>query len=140
MREVGHRMQPLGIRLKLLESIADLLDHLIKRVQSQMWQLREKQFLPEIFHWVQFWTVILRCISAVQKRIIASTAVHLLKRTKPAGARRGKSRGFWRVHSSGPGQQSMPPCWSRRIVAQYLCGHRARHIKRVSHAVPQESN
>ena len=38
-------MQPLGIRLKLLEPIADLLDHLIKHVQSQMRQLLFAQFL-----------------------------------------------------------------------------------------------
>ena len=45
MREVGQRRQSLGIRLTLLEPIADLLDHLIKRVQSQMWQLLFAQFL-----------------------------------------------------------------------------------------------
>ena len=45
MREVDQRTQPLGIRLTLLEPIADLLDHLIKRVQSQMWQLLFAQFL-----------------------------------------------------------------------------------------------
>ncbi len=45
MRGVGHRTQPLGIRLRLLEPIADLLDHLIKRVQSQIWQLLFAQFL-----------------------------------------------------------------------------------------------
>ena len=45
MREGGQRRQPLGIRLTLLEPIADLLDHLIKRVQSQMWQLLFAQFL-----------------------------------------------------------------------------------------------
>jgi hypothetical protein len=45
MREVGQRTQPLGIRLRLLEPIADLLDHLIKRVQSQMWQLLCAQLL-----------------------------------------------------------------------------------------------
>jgi hypothetical protein len=38
-------MQPLGIRLKLLEPIADLPDHLIKHVQSQMRQLLFAQFL-----------------------------------------------------------------------------------------------
>jgi hypothetical protein len=38
-------MQPLGIRLKLLEPIADLLDHLIKHVQSQMRHLLFAQFL-----------------------------------------------------------------------------------------------
>lgn len=45
MREGGQRTQPLGIRLRLLEPIADLLDHLIKRVQSQMWQRLCAQFL-----------------------------------------------------------------------------------------------
>src|SRR5258706_10433159 len=34
----------------------------------------------------------------------------------------------------------MPPCWSRRIVAQYLCGHRARRIMRTYHAVSQGRN
>ncbi len=46
MQEGGQRTQPLGIRLQLLEPIADLLDHLIKRVQSQMWHLLFAQFLP----------------------------------------------------------------------------------------------
>jgi hypothetical protein len=45
MRGVGQRTQPLGIRLTLLKPIADLLDHLIKRVQSQMWQLLFVQLL-----------------------------------------------------------------------------------------------
>ena len=45
MREGGQRRQSLGIRLTLLEPIADLLDHLIKRVQSQMWYLLFAQFL-----------------------------------------------------------------------------------------------
>jgi hypothetical protein len=35
---------------------------------------------------------------------------------------------------------SMPPCWSRRIVAQYICGHRARRIMRTYHAVSQGRN
>lgn len=38
-------MQPLGIGLTWLEPITDLLAHLIKRVQSQMWQRREKPLL-----------------------------------------------------------------------------------------------
>jgi hypothetical protein len=45
MRGVGQRTQPLGIRLRLLKPIADLLDPLIKRVQSQMWPLLFAQFL-----------------------------------------------------------------------------------------------
>ena len=45
MRGGGQRTQPLGIRLKLLEPITDLLDHLIKRVQSQMWQRLFAPFL-----------------------------------------------------------------------------------------------
>jgi len=32
-------------------------------------------------------------------------------------------------------QQSMSPCWSWRIVAQYLCGLRTRRIMRTYHAV-----
>lgn len=45
MRGGGQRTQPLGIRLTLLGPIADLLDHLIKRVQSQIGQLLFAQFL-----------------------------------------------------------------------------------------------
>ncbi len=55
-----------------------------------------------MFHWVQFWTVTLRCLSAAQKRLVANTAVRLLKRAEPAGVRRGKPRGIFRAHSSGP--------------------------------------
>jgi len=40
----------------------------------------------------------------------------------------------------GLSQKSMPPCWSRRIVAQYICGHRARRIMRTYHAVSQGRN
>ena len=40
----------------------------------------------------------------------------------------------------GLSQKSMPPCWSRRIVAQYICGHRARRIMRTYHAVSQGGN
>jgi hypothetical protein len=82
MREVGHRTQPLGIRLTLLEPIADLLDHLIKSVQSQMWQLLFAQFL------------------AIDVPL-GSVLDCLLKRAEPAGARRVKPRGFWRAHLYG---------------------------------------
>ena len=74
MRGGGQRTQPLGIRLKLLEPIADLLAHLIKRVQSQMWPRLFAPFLLEMFHWVQFWTVTLRCLSAVQESRARLTA------------------------------------------------------------------
>src|SRR6266568_1020662 len=40
----------------------------------------------------------------------------------------------------GLSQKSMPPCWSRRIVAQYIYGHRARCIMQTYHAVSQGSN
>src|SRR5258706_5747375 len=40
----------------------------------------------------------------------------------------------------GLSQKSMPPCWSRRIVAQYICGYRARRIMRIYHAVSQGRN
>jgi hypothetical protein len=39
-----------------------------------------------------------------------------------------------------PSSSPCPPCWSRRSVAQYLCGHRARRIMRTEHAVSQGSN
>ena len=74
MRGGGQRTQSLGIRLTLLKPIADLLDHLIKRVQSQMWPLLFAQVLLEMFHWVQFWTVTLRCLSAVQESRARLTA------------------------------------------------------------------
>ena len=74
MRGGGQRTQPLGIRLKLLEPITDLLAHLIKRIQSQMWPLLFAPFLLEMFHWVQFWTVTLRCLSAVQESRARLTA------------------------------------------------------------------
>jgi hypothetical protein len=80
MREVGHRTQPLGIRLTLLEPIADLLDHLIKRVQSQVWHLLFAQFLFIDVPLGSVRTVTLRCISAARSRLVASTAVRLLKR------------------------------------------------------------
>jgi hypothetical protein len=91
MREVGQRTQPLGIRLTLLEPIADLLDHLIKRVQSQMWQLLFAQFL------------------AIDGPL-GSVLDCLLKRAEPAGARAGESPaasgGLTRM---GLSQKSMPP-------------------------------
>src|SRR5260221_12131768 len=40
----------------------------------------------------------------------------------------------------GLSQKSMPPCWSRRIVAQYICGHHARRIMRTYHAVSPGRN
>lgn len=35
-------------------------------------------------------------------------------------------------------QSPCSPCWSRRIVAQYLCGHHARRIRRTWYAVSGE--
>ncbi len=65
---------------------------------------------PSMFHWVQFWTVPLRCLSAAQKRLVASTAVRLLKRAEPAGARAGESpAGSFGLTRLGLFQQSMPP-------------------------------
>jgi hypothetical protein len=92
MREGGQRRQPLGIRLTLLEPIADLLDHLIKRVQSQMWHLLFAQFL------------------AIDVPL-GSVLDCLLKRASPAGARAGESPpasgGLTRM---GLRSASMPPC------------------------------
>jgi len=105
-----------------------------------MWPLLFAQVLLEMFHWVPFWTVTLRCLRAAHKRLVASMAVRLLKRAKPSGAQ-GKAQRLlagslvW-ASSSSP----CPPCWSRRIVAQYLCGHRTRRIMRTYHAVSQGSN
>jgi hypothetical protein len=92
MREVGQRRQSLGIRLTLLEPIADLLDHLIKRVQSQMWQLLFAQFLA---------------IDVPQGSVLDC----LLKRAEPAGARAGESpAGSFGLTRIGQSQKSMPPC------------------------------
>jgi hypothetical protein len=117
MREVGQRRQSLAIRLTLLEPIADLLDHLIRRVQSQMWQLLFAQFL------------------AIDVPL-GSVLDCLLKRAEPAGARRGKPRGIFRAHSYGPEPEVHASlAGNRRIVAQYICGHRTRHIMRTYLAV-----
>jgi hypothetical protein len=57
------------------------------------------------------------------------------------GAYLQRVRGFWRAHSHGPEPAvHAPPCWSRRIVAQYICGHRAQHIMRTYHAVSHGRN
>jgi hypothetical protein len=57
------------------------------------------------------------------------------------GAYLQRVRGFWRAHSHGPEPEvHAPPCWSRRIVAQYICGHRAQHIMRTYHAVSHGRN
>jgi hypothetical protein len=64
----------------LLEPIADLLDHLIKRVQSQVWHRLFAQFLAIDVLLGSVRTVTLRCISAARSRLVASTAVRLLKR------------------------------------------------------------
>jgi len=92
MREVGQRRQPLGIRLTLLEPIADLLDHLIKRVQSQMWYLLFAQFLAIDIPLDS----VLNC---------------LLKRAEPAGASAGESHAAsgW-LTRMGLSQKSTPPC------------------------------
>ena len=57
-------------------------------------------------------------------------------RTQPLGIRREARLSPSRTFSISP----CPPCWSRRSVAQYLCGHRARRIMRAYHAVSQGSN
>ncbi len=92
MREVGQRRQSLGIRLTLLEPIADLLDHLIKRIQSQRWQLLFPHFLA---------------IDVPQGSVLDC----LLKRAEPAGARARESPaasgGLTRM---GLRSASMPPC------------------------------
>jgi len=91
MRERGQRRQPLGIRLTLLEPIADLLDHLIKRVQSQMWHLLFAQFL------------------AIDVPL-GSVLDCLLKRAEPAGARTGESpAGSFGLTRMGLSQKSMLP-------------------------------
>jgi hypothetical protein len=122
MREVGQRTQPLGIRLTLLEPIADLLDHLIKRVQSQMWQLLFAQFL------------------AIDVPL-GSVLDCLLKRAEPAGARAGESPaasgGLTRM---GLRSASMPPCRESVDCGTIICGHRARRIMRTYPAVSQGRN
>jgi len=141
MREGGQRTQPLGIRREARLSpsqTCSITSSSVSRARCGNGFARSSS--PSMFHWVPFWAVTLRCLSAAQKRLVASTAVRLLKRAEPAGARRGKPRGFWRAHSSGLSQKSMPPCWSRRIVAQYLCGHRARRLMRTDPAVSPGSN
>ena len=75
-----------------------------------MWPLLFAQVLLEMFHWVPFWTVTLRCLSAAQKRLVASTAVRLLKRASPAGGRVGESpAGSFGLTRLGLSQKSMPP-------------------------------
>jgi hypothetical protein len=91
MRGVGQRTQPLGIRLTLLEPIADLLDHLIKRVQSQMWQWLFAQVL------------------AIDVPL-GSVLDCLLKRAESAGARAGESpAGSFGLTRLGLSQKPMPP-------------------------------
>jgi hypothetical protein len=93
-----------------------------------------------MFHKVLFWTVTLRCLSAAHSRLVASTAVRLFKRARLTARARESLAGSFGLTHLGLFQQSLPPCWSRRSVAQYLCGHRARRIMRVEHAVSQGSN
>ena len=98
-----------------------------------MWQLLFAQVLLEMFHWVPFWTVTLRCLSAAHKRLVASTAVRLLKRAEPADARAGESPAVsFGLTRLGLFQKSMPP-----LLVPADCG---TIPLRTSHAVSQGSN
>jgi hypothetical protein len=111
MREGGQRTQPLGIRREARLSpsqTCSIPSSSVSRARCGNGFARSSS--PSIFHWVQFWAVTLRCLSAAHKRLVASTAVRLLKRAEPAGARAGESPaasgGLTRL---GLSQKSMPP-------------------------------
>jgi hypothetical protein len=111
MREGGQRTQPLGIRREARLSpsqTCSIPSSSVSRARCGNGFARSSS--PSIFHWVQFWTVTLRCLSAAHKRLVASTAVRLLKRAEPAGARAGESpAGSFGLTRLGLSQKSMPP-------------------------------
>jgi hypothetical protein len=81
MRGVGHRTQPLGIRREARLSLSQtfsITSSSVSRARYSNYFSRSSS--PSMFHRVQFWAVTLRCISAARSRLVASTAVRLLKR------------------------------------------------------------
>jgi hypothetical protein len=133
MRGGGQRTQPLGIRQETRLSPSQTCSIPSSSVsRARCGYGLSRRSLPSMFHWVPFWTVTRRCLSAARKRLVASTAVRLLKRAEPAGARRGKPRGIFRAHSSGPLPEVHAPLtgpgglWhntSADLVHDASCGH-----------------
>jgi hypothetical protein len=50
MGEVGHRTEALGIGFQLIESVTDLINHLIERSKSEIRQVFFAHFFPHMFH------------------------------------------------------------------------------------------
>ena len=117
MRRGGRRTQPLGIRLTLLEPIAGLLDHLIKRVQGQIGQPLFAQFLAidvPLGSVLDGHTAVPIRSSSVACREHGRALAQESRARWRAGYSPAASGGLTRL---GLSQKSMPPCWSRRIVA-----------------------
>ena len=100
MREGGQRTQPLGIRRKRASCPSQTCSIPSSSVsRARCGTCFSRRSSGEMFHWVQFWTVTLRCLSAVHKRLAARCAVRVLKSAEPVSRRRGKPRGLWWAHS-----------------------------------------
>ena len=57
MGEVGHRTETLGIGFQLIESITDLVNHLIERGKREICQVLFAHFFPDMFDGIELWTV-----------------------------------------------------------------------------------
>ena len=57
MREVGQRTETLRVGFQLVESIAHLVNHLIKRGKSEIRELFFPQFFPNVFDGIELGTV-----------------------------------------------------------------------------------
>ncbi len=57
MGEVGHRTETFRIGFQLIESLTDLVNHLLERGKSQIRQVFFAHFFPHMFDGVELWTV-----------------------------------------------------------------------------------
>jgi len=111
MREGGQRTPPLLIRREARLSPSQTFSLTSSSVsRARCGNGLSRRFSPSLFHWVPFWTVTLRCLSAAHQRLVARYAVRAaLENRARWRARRGKPRGIFRAHSSGPEERVHAP-------------------------------